>query len=97
MDEEKLAIFDLLIQPELELTEKDKTAIKKVAEELLKELKEEKLALDWRNRQQERAAVRVIIDRVLDENLPEVYGGEIFKLKCKELYQHIYENYGEVA
>jgi len=97
LDEEKLAIFDLLLQPGLELTEKDKTAIKKVAEELLWELKQEKLALDWRNRQQERAAVQVIIERVLDENLPAVYGGEIFKLKCKELYQHIYENYGEVA
>jgi type I restriction enzyme R subunit len=97
LDEEKLAIFDLLIRSELELTEKDKTAIKKVAEELLSELKQEKLALDWRNRQQETAAVRVIIDKVLDENLPEVYGGEIFELKCQELYEHIYENYGEVA
>ncbi len=52
LDEEKLAIFDLLVRSELELTEKDKTAIKKVASELLTELKKEKLALDWRNRQQ---------------------------------------------
>lgn len=104
LDEEKLAIFDLLVRSELELTEKDKTAIKKVAEELLWELKKERgtgkmpvLQADWRSRQQDRAAVRVIIDRVLDENLPEVYSGEIYELKCQELYQHIYENYGEVA
>lgn len=97
LDEEKLAIFDLLIQPELELTERDKTAIKKVAAELLKELKQEKLTLDWRNRQQSSAAVKVIIERVLSRHLPEIYSDEICELKCQELYQHIYETYGEVA
>jgi type I restriction enzyme R subunit len=58
LDEEKLALFDLLLDPEIQLSEKDKKAIKKAAEELLSVLKREKLVLDWRKRQQTRAPRR---------------------------------------
>ena len=95
LDEEKLALFDLLLAPEIELTDKDKTRLKKTAEELLSILKREKLVLDWRQRQQTRAAVKVAIKDVLDQKLPETYTTELFKKKCDRVYQHIYESYAD--
>ncbi|HAG80098.1 MAG TPA: hypothetical protein DCL61_02780, partial [Cyanobacteria bacterium UBA12227] len=50
LDEEELAIFDLLTKPDITLTEKEKLDVKKVAKELLETLKQEKLVLDWRRR-----------------------------------------------
>ena len=44
LDEEKLAIFDLLVQPDIQLTEKDKKAVKQAAEELLNILKKTEIS-----------------------------------------------------
>jgi type I restriction enzyme R subunit len=49
LSEEELALFDILTKPEMDLTAKDKAAVKKVARALLERLKSEKLVLDWRN------------------------------------------------
>jgi type I restriction enzyme R subunit len=96
LTEEELAIFDLLTQPDITLTEKEKHEIKKVAKELLSTLKEEKLVLDWRRRQQTKAAVKVAIEDILDR-LPESYSTEGYQRKCQEVYQHVYECYSEAA
>ncbi len=66
--------------------------MKKVARGLLEVLKTEKLVLDWRSRQQARAAVRQFIEIELDK-LPEVYTPEIFELKCDRAYRHVYDHY----
>ena len=63
------------------------------ARELLEILKREKLVLDWRKRQQARAQVRVTIEKVLDEGLPEAYTAEIFKTKATAVFEHVYECY----
>ncbi len=55
----------------MELTAKERAQVKKVSRELLQTLKAEKLALDWRKRQQARAQVRVAIETLLDQGLPE--------------------------
>jgi len=96
LTEEELAIFDLLTQPDITLTEKEKLAIKKVAKELLSTLKQEKLVLDWRRRQQTKAAVKVAIEDILDR-LPESYSAEAYQRKCQEVYQHVYECYYEAG
>ena len=88
MTQQELAIFDLSTQPDITLTEKDKLEIKKVAKELLSTLKQEKLVLDWRRRQQTKAAVKVAIEEALDQ-LPESYS--------TETYQHVYECYSEAG
>ncbi|MEP0857961.1 type I restriction enzyme endonuclease domain-containing protein [Trichocoleus sp. DQ-U1] len=64
--EEELAIVELLTKPDISLTEKEKLEVKKVALELLSTLKPEKLVLDWRRRQQSKAAVKVAIEEILD-------------------------------
>ncbi|MEG4243017.1 type I restriction endonuclease subunit R [Microcoleus sp. Pol10_D6] len=94
--EEELAIFDLLTKPDITLTEKENLEIKKVAKELLSTLKQEKLVLDWRRRQQSKAAVKVAIEEVLDR-LPESYSTETYQRKCQEVYQHVYECYSEAG
>ncbi|RUR74591.1 type I restriction enzyme endonuclease domain-containing protein [Chlorogloeopsis fritschii PCC 9212] len=92
LTEEELAIFDLLTQPEIQLTKQEEQEVKQVAGELLKTLKKEKLVLDWKKRQQTRASVEVAIKDILDR-LPQSYSAEIYEQKCQEVYQHIYENY----
>ena len=92
LSEEQLAVFDLLTRPELELTEVERNAVKAISKELLETLKRERLVLDWRNRQQSRAAVKVTVAEILDE-LPERYTQEIYDQKCEVVYQHIYDCY----
>ncbi|WP_258359445.1 type I restriction endonuclease subunit R [Moorella sulfitireducens] len=93
LTEEELAMFDILTKPEPELTGKEKAQVKKVVRELLATLKREKLVLDWRKRQQTRAAVLITIQDYLDRGLPRVYTPEIFERKCNQVYQHIYDSY----
>ena len=95
LSEEELTVFDLLIRPALpehELTEEERDEVKAVSKKLLNTLKQEKLVLDWRKRQQSRAAVRLTVEEILDE-LPECYTPKIYTQKCEAVYQHIYESY----
>ena len=94
LDEEQLAVFDLLIDPDLILSDKDQKKIKKIAEDLLNTLKKEKLTLDWRKQLRARAAVKVAIADTLDQ-LPESYTEELYTQKCEKVYQHIYESYAD--
>ena len=89
---EELAVFDLLTKPEISLTEKERNEVKKVARELLNTLKHEKLVLDWRSKQQSRAAVRLTIEETLDR-LPRTYTKELYGTKCVVVYQHIFDSY----
>jgi len=93
LTEEELALFDILTKPEPKLTQKDKVLVKKAATDLLETLKQEKLVLDWRKRQQTRAAVLMTIQDTLDKELPRSYSQEIYDQKCDLVYQHIYDNY----
>ena len=92
LSEEELAVFDLLTKPDMKLTKKQEQEVKKVAKALLETLKREKLVLDWRKRQQSRAAVRQCIEVFLDQ-LPEAFTTERYHTKCDVVYQHVYDNY----
>jgi type I restriction enzyme R subunit len=92
LSEEELAIFDLLTQPEIQLTEKQVEEVKAVAHDLLEKLKLEKLVLDWRKKQQSRASVKVTIEEELDR-LPDVFSIDLYREKVERLYQHIYDSY----
>ena len=92
LTEEELALFDILTKPEPKLTKAQEAEVKRVAKALLEILKKEKLVLDWRVRQQTRAAVRQFIEIELDK-LPEVYTPDIFETKCDLTYRHVYDAY----
>ena len=65
---------------------------KAVAAELLDTLKREKLVLDWRKKQQSRAAVRLTIEEILDR-LPAAFTTEVWRTKVERVYTHIYDFY----
>ena len=95
LSEEELTVFDLLtrpVLPEHELTDEEIDEVKAVSKKLLDTLKQEKLVLDWRKRQQSRAAVRLTVDEILDQ-LPDCYTPQIYYQKCEDVYQHIYDSY----
>jgi type I restriction enzyme R subunit len=93
LTEEELALFDLLMKPPIEMSASDREKVKATAKELLATLKSNKLVLDWRKRQQARAAVRVAIDKLLDDHLPRAYTPELFKQKSTAVFQHVYDAY----
>ncbi len=93
LTEEELAVFDLLTKPEPVLKKNEEMQVKKVAHDLLEKLKREKLVLDWRKRQQSRAAVRTAIEDVLDELPEEPYPKPVYDKKCVVVYQHFYDSY----
>lgn len=96
LDEESLAIFDLLRKPGLGSGEIRK--IKAVAVELLARLKEEKLRIDhWRDKETTRDAVRVTIRDHLwsdDTGLPvDAYTEDDVNEKAEEVFRHVYRAY----
>jgi type I restriction enzyme R subunit len=96
LDEESLAVFDLLKKPDL--SPKDIKRIKDVAVELLDNLKAEKLRIDhWRDKEATRDAVRVIIHDFLwsdSTGLPvDTYTEEDVASKAAEVYRHVYRVY----
>ncbi len=94
LSEEELAIFDLIKKDDLNPEEEEK--VKKVAKELLEKLKEEKLVLDWRRRQQTRAGVKIFIRDMLFDYLPEKYEDAECKDIMQRVYFHIYDSYADI-
>jgi type I restriction enzyme R subunit len=93
LNEEELAVFDLLTKPPIEMSAADRQKVKVTARELLATLKDAKLVLDWRKRQQSRADVRVTIEKLLDRGLPKAYTPELFEQKTSAVFQHVYDAY----
>ncbi|MDQ3575646.1 MAG: DUF3387 domain-containing protein, partial [Actinomycetota bacterium] len=92
LSEDELAIYDLLTKPEPELSQAEGAQVKAAAKRLLAHVTE-KLVLDWRKHQHTRAAVQVAVGEILDADLPEVYGPELFDDKVQRVYEHIYASY----
>lgn len=92
LTEEQLAIFDLLMRPAPDLSDEEKSQVKRVAEELLTVLKRDKIVLDWRKEQTTRAAVRVAVEETLDR-LPEKFTRQLYAQKCDSVYQHVFDSY----
>jgi len=93
LSEEELALFDLLTQPAPELTDDERETVKNASRSLLQTLKKEKLVLDWRKHQKGQASVRRSIELVLDQTLPPKYDADLYKQKCGQVYQHIFNAY----
>jgi type I restriction enzyme R subunit len=96
LDEESLAVFDLLTKPTL--TKKEIKRIKKVSVALLKTLKEEKLRIDhWKDKESSRDAVRVAIQDFLwsdETGLPvDSYSEAEVNTKTEDVFRHVYRVY----
>ncbi|MEZ5374378.1 MAG: DUF3387 domain-containing protein [Microthrixaceae bacterium] len=95
LDEESLAIFDLLTQPEPVLTDDERATVKESAKALLAKLHDQ-LVIDWRRRAETMAGVRTTIKDVLDTGLPEdPYPPGLFDSKVDAVFNHIVASYGD--
>ncbi len=96
LDEESLAIFDLLKKPDLSAPEVKR--IKQVAVALLQTLKAEKLRVDqWRDKEATRAAVRVTIQDFLwsdETGLPsDDYSEAEVTARAEDVFRHVFRAY----
>ena len=95
LDEETLALFDVLKKPEL--TKKDIERIKKVAVDLLVLFKRKKQQIDdWRAKEQTRDEVRQAINDFLYSDatgLPDTYGEDEISAKTQAVFAHVYRAY----
>ncbi len=53
------------------------------------------LVLNWRQKAQARAQVKLAIEDALDEGLPRAYTPDLYKSKCSVLFEHVFETYSE--
>jgi type I restriction enzyme, R subunit len=55
------------------------------------------VVLNWRQKAQARARVRLAIEDTLDEGLPQSYTPELYHRKVSALFEHVYERFPSVA
>jgi type I restriction enzyme R subunit len=72
----------------------EEEAVKKAARELLMKLKD-LLSLDWRERNESRARVKLAIEDLLDTGLPRAYTPDLYKEKCDRVFAHVYAAYAQ--
>ena len=99
LDEESLAVFDLLKKPDLGRPEIER--IKKVAKDLLQTLKAEKLRVDqWREKDATQSAVKVAIHDFLysdETGLPaSAYSDDDVTATSEAVFAHVYRAYPTV-
>jgi hypothetical protein len=92
LTEEELALFDILTKPEPALAKAEEAAVNRACRELLATLKREKLVLDWREKQQARAAVMQTLKQEI-RVLPAAYTKDIRVEKLARAYAHVYDHY----
>ena len=98
LNEESLAVFDLLKKPEL--TPSEIKRIKAVAVDLLETLKAEKLRVNhWRDKESTRDAVRLTIQDYLwneETGLPVAYSEADVRDKTEAVFVHVFRAYPTV-
>jgi len=96
LDEEKLAVFDLLLKPDISKADREK--VKRLSSKLLESLKAEKLSVEnWREKEVTKAAVKTFIYNYLyDENtgLPDpFYSEDDVEDKADIVFEHVFMQY----
>ena len=94
MTEEELVIFDILTRPAPDLSDAERSEVKKVARGLLEKLPL-LLVTNWRQKSSARAQLKLAIEDTLDNKLPHAYDKPLFQQKCSALFEHVFENYPE--
>ena len=92
LTEDELEIFDILKKNKMtkEETKKVKLAAKSLLYRLLK-VHPPVLIQDWFKDSQSQAIVKSTVENVLDQILPDTYDRKIFKIKCNDVFELIYE------
>jgi len=94
LDEESLALYDLLKKQKTKLSKEEEDAVKKVAKDILDTLKAEKLKLAHsRESTQVNAQVKVVINQSLQYLPQEPYPDDELELLSQNVYRHIHSHY----
>jgi type I restriction enzyme R subunit len=96
LTEEELTVFDLLTRPGPDLSAEEREEVKKVARQLLERVRAA-LVLNWRQKAQARAQVRLAIEDALDEGLPLAFTPALYQTKCTVLFEHVFESLGDAS
>lgn len=92
LTEDELGLFDLLKKEKM--TKEETLRVKPAAKSLLHRLLEEHpkvLVQDWFKDHQSRLKVRDAVETVLHDNLPESYDRVLFKKKCDNVYELLFD------
>ncbi|MBQ9365231.1 MAG: DUF3387 domain-containing protein, partial [Schwartzia sp.] len=93
--DEELSIYDILFSESL--TKADIKKIKTLAVDLLQKVKERIAQMDhWREKEETRAKVSILIRDTLFEELPDSVYPKMEEYR-QALYEHIYTHYPDVA
>lgn len=96
LTEEELAVFDLLVRPKKTLSDRERVAIKDTVKKLLHTLKTEKLKLDWRKRDIDKARVREAIEDILEPAWSNMGLDDAeYPSKIADVYTHISTVYAD--
>lgn len=83
-------------RPGPDLSPQERDEVKKVARHLLERVRAALVSvINWRQKAEARARVRVAIEDTLDDGLPRVYAPEIYQKKCAVLFEHVFESFGD--
>lgn len=94
--DEELSLYEMLFSENL--SKADIKAIKAVAVDLLKKIKEKIAELDhWTDKQETKAAVDNLIRDTLWEELPESYDEISISNYRQKIYEYVYTRYKEIA
>ncbi|MGH8093799.1 MAG: type I restriction enzyme endonuclease domain-containing protein, partial [Chthoniobacterales bacterium] len=92
LTDDELTVFDILTRPGPDLSSEEREEVKKVARQLLQRFKNA-VVLDWRQKAQARAQVRLAIEDILDDGLPRPYSPELYQQKCSAVFEHVFESF----
>ena len=92
LSEEQLTVFDILTRPGPDLNRPERDEVKKVAKALLDKVKAASV-LDWRQKAQARARVKLAIEDTPDGGLPLAYTPELYRTKVSAVFEHVFESY----
>ena len=95
LDEDELAVFDILARPDPRLSKAEELEVKKIARQMLAKLKREKFILDWRLKENAKADVRETIRQEFDL-LPPAYDERVWTDKVERTYQFVFEHFGSL-
>ncbi len=91
-NDEELTIFDLLIKDSL--SKEDVKQVKKLAQTMLSKIKERIRELDhWRDKEETRSIISVLIRDLLWADLPESYDDSAIATYRQQIYEYVYQAY----
>jgi type I restriction enzyme R subunit len=87
-------MFDILLQSAPDLSDSDRAKVKQSARELVEKFKK-LLVLNWQQKSEARAKLKLLIQDALDIGLPRAYTPELYQQKCEAVFAHIEQAYPE--